>query len=63
MSNEILTTKQCAEMLDMKMPTLYQYLSKGKIPHYKRGGRVYFFRHELIEWVKQGKVEILDVSL
>lgn len=36
-------------------PTLYGYCQKNKIPHHKKNGRLFFFKSEIIEWIKEGK--------
>ncbi|WNH07664.1 helix-turn-helix domain-containing protein [Thalassobellus suaedae] len=36
-------------------PTLYGYCQKNTIPHHKKNGRLFFFKSEIIDWIKQGK--------
>ena len=36
-------------------PTIYGYCQKNKIPHHKRNGRLFFFKSEIINWIKEGK--------
>jgi predicted DNA-binding transcriptional regulator AlpA len=36
-------------------PTLYGYCQKNKIPYHKKNGRLFFFKSEIIDWIKQGK--------
>ena len=36
---------------------LYEMTSKKRIPHYKQGGRVYFKKDELVEWMTERKVK------
>lgn len=36
-------------------PTIYLYCQKGIIPHHKKNGRLFFFKSEIIEWIKTGK--------
>ena len=36
-------------------PTFYSKISKGEIPHYKRGKKVYFLKSEIDNWLKGGK--------
>ena len=33
-------------------PTIYREVSKGDIPFHKQSGRLYFFKSELIAWLK-----------
>lgn len=36
-------------------PTIYGYCQKNKIPHHKKNGRLFFFKSEIIDWIKEGK--------
>ncbi|WP_232726977.1 helix-turn-helix domain-containing protein [Flavobacterium sp. 1] len=38
--------------------TIYRKVSKRKIPVNKLGKRIYFYRHELMKWIKSGRVKI-----
>lgn len=52
-----LTIDEAAEFLHLSKSHLYRLTSKGEIPHYKpTGKRIYFFRNDLIEFLKSGKV-------
>lgn len=35
--------------------TLYGYCRENKIPHHKKNGRLFFFKSEIIDWIKEGK--------
>ncbi|WP_035483858.1 helix-turn-helix transcriptional regulator [Gaetbulibacter saemankumensis] len=39
--------------------TIYGYVQKNKIPHHKIGNRLYFFKSEIIDWIKTGKRKTL----
>ena len=52
---EILTIKQAAEFLDLAVQTVYQRVSSRTIPFSKRGKRLYFQRHELEQWISEGR--------
>lgn len=41
-------------------PTIYGYCQKNEIPYYKKNGRLFFFKSEIIEWIKQGKVRTIS---
>ncbi len=43
------------EITGLAKPTIYSLCSERKIPHSKKGKRLYFSRQELLEWLKQGK--------
>ncbi len=49
---------EASDFLDRKVPTLYKDVQAGYIPHYKKGGKLYFFKSELFGWVKSGKVSM-----
>ncbi len=35
--------------------TIYGYCRENKIPHHKKNGRLFFFKSEIINWIKEGK--------
>lgn len=55
-----LDIKEVADLINLTKPTLYGYVQRNEIPHYKRGNRLYFFKTEIIEWLKKSKVKTLD---
>ena len=42
-------------MTGFAKPTLYGYVRKKEMPYHKKNGRLFFFRSEVIEWIKQGR--------
>lgn len=52
MSQQLLDTKQVAELLNISMPNLYKMLANGKIPTIKVGGSYRFDREEVIEYFR-----------
>lgn len=36
-------------------PTIYRMTSRGEIPCYKNGKKLYFFRGEIMAWIRRGK--------
>lgn len=40
--------------------TLYGYCQKSSIPHHKKNGRLFFFKSEIIDWIKQGRQKMLN---
>lgn len=50
---ELLSISQAAGYLNLAKQTLYGFTSKGKIPHLKRGKKLYFKRSELNKWIHQ----------
>jgi excisionase family DNA binding protein len=53
--DEILTADDAANLIGVSLQTLYGLTSARKIPHNKRGKRLYFDRQELIAWIREGK--------
>ncbi len=41
-------------------PTLYGYCQKNLIPYHKKNSRLFFFKNEIIDWIKQGKRKSLS---
>jgi len=53
---------QAASIVKLKRSTLYALTSRRKIPHYKRGGKLYFDYSELIDWLRSGRRDVIDSS-
>lgn len=49
--------KAVSAITKLSVTTLYFYTRHGLIPCYKRGGKYYFYEHEIIEWFKSFKCE------
>jgi excisionase family DNA binding protein len=52
---EILNVSEAAEFLDLAKPTIYSLTSKGVIPHFKRGKKLYFKHSVLMDWIDKGR--------
>ena len=50
---EIMTRKDVKEFLQISFPTLRTWIKQGKIPSYKKGGRLYFIKEEIIASLKK----------
>ena len=48
------------ELTGLAKPTIYGLVSERKIPHSKRGKKLYFSRFELLEWLTNGKRKTRD---
>ena len=48
---DMMTLEECAKFLGKTTSTIYTMTSKNAIPHHKGGNKLYFFKHELIEWL------------
>jgi len=53
----IMTIKEAASFLKLKVSTLYEKTAEKIIPHIKRGKRLYFCLNELEAWLREGKVK------
>lgn len=58
--SDILRPVEAAKFVNLALPTLYTKTSKGEIPHMKKGGRLYFSKTELLEYIRQGRVRTRD---
>lgn len=52
---EFLTVKEASEMIGLAIPTIYSYTSKRLIPHGRKGKKLYFRYHELLQWLETGR--------
>ncbi len=52
---QLLTIQEAADFLSLSVPTMYSKVSKGQLPVMKRSKRLYFFRTELLEYLKKGR--------
>lgn len=50
-----LTVVEAAELTGFAKQTLYDKVSKGEIPHRKIGGKLFFDREQLENWMDHGK--------
>lgn len=54
-TDDPLTIDEVVKISGYTKPTLYGYCQKNTIPHHKKNGRLFFFKSEIIDWIKQGK--------
>ena len=52
---DLLTIKQAAEFLTLRVPTIYSLISRGDLPVMKKNGRCYFSKAELMGYLKSGR--------
>ena len=55
-NQELLNVKQAAAYLHIQVATLYEKTCKRRIPHFKKGKKLYFRMEDLEKWLKEGKV-------
>jgi hypothetical protein len=53
--DELMTLGQACKFLDKRPSTIYSLTSERSIPFMKRGNRLYFLKHDLIEWIRTGR--------
>lgn len=58
-SDNPLNIKDVSELTGYTKPTIYGYCQRNEIPHNKKNGRLFFFKSEIIEWIKTGKQKTL----
>lgn len=59
-TNTQMSVDEVAEYLSLKRAGIYGLVHKRKIPHAKRGKRLYFEKNAIDEWIKNGKVDTDD---
>lgn len=55
--DELLNVDQVSKLLNLSVATIYSKVCRKEIPFNKKGKRIYFYRHELMEWIKSGRVK------
>lgn len=46
---------EIAKLTGYTKKTIYGYCQKNTIPHYKKNGRLFFFKSEIVAWIQSGK--------
>lgn len=54
-----LSIKDVAKLTGYTVPTLYGYCQRNEIPFSKKSHRLFFFKSEIIDWIKTGKQKTL----
>ena len=63
-ADQLLTIEEAATFAHLAKPTLYGLVSRSEVPCMKKGKRLYFSKHELMEWIKAGrKKTIAEISM
>ncbi|RKR84406.1 AlpA family transcriptional regulator [Mucilaginibacter gracilis] len=53
--DELLNIKDTAKFLNLSVPTIYSKVCRKEIPVNKQGKRLYFYKSELVNWIKSGR--------
>ncbi|RYJ51273.1 DNA-binding protein [Flavobacterium petrolei] len=56
-NEELLTIEGAAELLKLSVATIYTKVCKNEIPVNKQDKRLYFYRAELLDWIKSGRIK------
>lgn len=46
---------EISELTGLTVPTLYGYCQRNEIPYSKKGNRLYFFKSEILDWIRTGR--------
>jgi excisionase family DNA binding protein len=55
--DELLNIQEASKLLNLSVSTIYSKVCKREIPVNKQGKRIYFYKHELMKWIKSGRVK------
>lgn len=53
---DIIDIDEAATFTRQKVKTLYHKCSKCEVPHYKAGGKLYFRKSELTQWMTANRI-------
>lgn len=53
--DELLSVSEAAKFLNLSVSTIYSKVCRKEIPVNKQGKRLYFYRSELVNWIKSGR--------
>ena len=56
----VLDIKEASELIGKTIGTIYSLTSQKAIPYSKRGNKLYFFKDELLAWIKSGGKADID---
>lgn len=54
-SQEPLDLDEVCRLTKKARSTIYRHCSQGEMPCYKNGKKLYFFRDEVMEWIRKNK--------
>lgn len=54
-TDDPINIEDVVKLTGFKKPTIYSYVRNNEIPYSKKGSRLFFFKPEIIEWIKEGK--------
>lgn len=51
--------KEVATLTKLTVPTLYGYCQRNEIPYSKKANRLFFFRADILNWIRSGNQKTL----
>ncbi|MCU4177638.1 helix-turn-helix domain-containing protein [Carboxylicivirga sp. N1Y90] len=58
--DKLLNIDEACKVLHLEKPTVYSKVSRGELPHMKKGKRLYFSHEALLEYIHSGRVKTND---
>ena len=55
--DELLNVNKACDLLHLEKSTVYSKVSRGELPHMKKGKRLYFSKEALLEYIHSGRVK------
>ncbi|AOW11357.1 helix-turn-helix domain-containing protein [Flavobacterium gilvum] len=46
---------EISKLTGFKKNTLYDYCKRNEIPYHKKGNKLFFFKSEILDWIRTGK--------
>ena len=54
--------EEASKFLDKEVSTLYTLVQKGQIPYHKKLRKLYFFKSELVQWIKESEDDTAELE-
>ncbi len=54
--NKVMSLDEACQFIGKARSTMYSLTSENRIPYRKCGNKLYFFKKELVEWIKNGGI-------
>lgn len=55
-NDELLSINQASKLINLSVATIYSKVSRNEIPVNKVGKKLYFYRSELEDWIRSGRI-------
>jgi excisionase family DNA binding protein len=57
LKEELMTISAASKMLNLSVATIYSKVCRREIPVNKQGKKLYFYKSELLDWIRSGRVK------